>query len=51
VIIADPEEASKAEHGIRDFAAQLIDHHALDRADLIPACTIDCGAFHLIAAD
>jgi len=37
VIIADSEEASKAEHGIGDFTAQLV----------IPASTIDCGALHL----
>ncbi len=34
MIVADPEKAAKTQYGVRDFAAHLVYHHALDRSDL-----------------
>src|SRR6185312_3793407 len=51
VIVAEPEETAEAEHGVGHPAADLVDHDALDRADLALVRTIDGGALDLVAAD
>src|SRR5690242_9204244 len=35
VILAETEETAEAHHRIRDLAADLVDHHPLDLADLL----------------
>src|SRR5450759_693404 len=51
MIIADAEKAAKAEDGVGNPAAHLVDHDALDRPDLGIVGAIYGRAFHLIAAD
>src|SRR5690348_12658218 len=51
VVVAEAEEAAEAEHGIGHAPADLVDHHALDRADLVVVGTVHRGAFDLVAAD
>src|SRR6267154_2443382 len=51
MVVADPEKSAKAQHGVRDSAAHLVDHDALDRSDLGIVGAIHCGSFHLVAAD
>jgi hypothetical protein len=47
VIVSDAQEAAEAENRVRHPAADLVDHHALDRADLLSVGAIDGGAFDL----
>src|SRR5262249_33721412 len=51
VIVSDAEEAAEAEHGVGPPAADLVDHHPLDAADLSLVGSIDRGALNLVAAD
>src|SRR3954453_2689582 len=51
VVVSQPEKAAKAEHGVRDAAAGLVDHHTFDRADLGVISAVDGGAFDLVASD
>src|SRR6266403_404697 len=51
MIVADPEKAAKTQYGVRDFAAHLVYHHALDRSDLAIVGAIHCSSFDLIAAN
>src|SRR6266536_5882107 len=51
MIVADAEEAAKAQNGVRDLAGDLVDHDAFDRSNLGVAGAIDGGSFHLVAAD
>ena len=45
VVIANSEDAAEAEHGIRYPAAHLVDHHPLDRSDLLVVSAINGGSF------
>ena len=51
MVIADTEKAAEGEHGVRHLAALLVDHDALDRADLVVIGAIDRSSFDLVAAD
>jgi hypothetical protein len=51
MIIAETQEAAKAENGIRDFPAHLLDHHPFDRSDLVAVGAVDGGTFDLVTAD
>src|SRR2546430_12547998 len=45
------EEAAELHHRVGDLAARLVDHHALDLADLLAAGAPDRGALHAVAGD
>jgi hypothetical protein len=51
MVVADAEKAAEAHHRIADLAGLLVDHDALDGADLVAVGAVDIGAFHLVAAD
>src|SRR6185436_15239922 len=51
VVVADAEKSTEGEHGVRHPAALLVDHHALDRADLVLIGAIDRSSLDLVAAD
>src|SRR3954463_5320369 len=51
VVLSDPHEAAKRQHGIGNLAAYLVDHHAFDLADLLAVGAVDGGTFDLVAAD
>ena|SRR5882762_10516636 len=51
VVGADAQEAAKAEHGLGDLAAALIDHDALNGPNVLAMGVIDIRAFHFVAAD
>src|SRR4029453_15673698 len=51
VVVADAQEAAKAEHGIGHMAASLVDHDTLDGTNLLACGAIDIRAFHFVAAD
>src|SRR5205814_10611049 len=51
MIVAEAQEAAETENRIGDPAADLVDHDALDRADLAVVGAIDGRTLDLIAAD
>ena len=51
VVGADAQEAAKAEHGLGDLAAALIDHDALNGPNVLAMGVIDIRAFHFVTAD
>src|SRR5262249_18722153 len=51
VVLADAEKAAVAQDRIGDLAAHLVEHHALDLADLLVIGAVDRGALDLVAAD
>src|SRR6185312_6751388 len=51
MVVADAQEAAEAQYRVGHPAAQLVDHHALDRPDLLIIGTIHRGALDLVAAD
>src|SRR5512132_4028513 len=50
-IFTHTQEPAKAQNSVGYFAAHLVDHHALDRADFFAVQTVHCSPFHLIAAN
>src|SRR5712691_5711478 len=51
MLLSHAEQTAEAEHRIGDAAAVLIDHEALDGADLFAAGAADRGAFDPVAGD
>src|SRR4030095_2554055 len=51
VVVADAQEAAKAEHGIGHLAVSLVDHDTLDGTNLLSCGAIDIRAFNFVAAD
>src|SRR5258705_1799674 len=51
MVVADAKEAAEAQCRVGLLAAQLVDHHALDRPDLLIIGTKHRGALDLVAAD
>ncbi len=51
VLLPHAEKTAEAEHCVGDVAADLVDHQALDGADLLSARAADRRAFHPIARD
>src|SRR5882757_7988581 len=51
MLLSDAEKAAEAQHGVGDVAGELVDHQALDGADLLAAGTADRRAFHPVARD
>src|SRR4030095_3937514 len=51
MIVADAEQAAEAEHHVRHLAADLVDHDALDVADLFAVGPVDIRALDLVASD
>ena len=51
MVVTNSQEPTKTQHCVRHLAAHLVDHHSIDRADLLIVHTVDGGAFNLVAAD
>src|SRR5215203_6156300 len=51
MVLAHSKEAADTHDGVGRLAADLVDHHALDLADLLAVGAIDVGAFDAVAAD
>src|SRR5260370_6661177 len=51
MLLSYAEEAAEAEHRIGDIAAELVDHQALDGADLLAVGTANRGAFDPVTCD
>ena len=51
VILSHAEETTEGYDCVCDFAADFVDHNALDAADLPIVSSIDCRTFHLVASD
>src|SRR2546423_12350130 len=51
VVFANAHEPAKRDHGIRHFAADLVNHNALKASDLLVVRPVEGGAFDLVAAD
>src|SRR5450432_1789150 len=51
IVVADPEESAKAEYRVRNPAADLLNHDALDGSDLFAIGAIDRRTLDLVAAD
>src|SRR3546814_1598832 len=49
--VADAEEAAERHVGIGDLAALLVDHHAVDRTELVAGCIVHFGAFDLVGGN
>jgi len=51
VFLAEPHEAAEAHDRIGHFAGPLLDHHALDRPDLLTVRAADGRSLDLVAGD
>src|SRR4051794_25214346 len=51
MIVSNPEEAAKPQHGVGDIAADLVDHHPFNRTNALIVGAIDGRPFDLVAAD
>src|SRR5206468_2632311 len=51
MLLSHAEESAEAEHRIGDIAAELVDHEALDGADLVAIGAADRGAFDPVTGD
>src|SRR5215813_1906656 len=51
MLLSHAKEAAEAEHRVSDVPAELIDHEALDGADLAAIGTADRGAFDPVAGN
>src|SRR3954469_24509717 len=51
MVISNSKKATKAQHRIGNASALLVDHDALDEADLGVVGAEYCGSFHLVAPD
>ena len=51
MLLPHAEKAPETENGIGDIAAQLVDHQALNSADLLAAGAANRRAFHTVAGD
>src|SRR5207244_13246530 len=51
IIITDSEKAAEAQNSIGDFAANLFDHHPLNRSDFLTVGPKHRRSLHLIALD
>src|SRR5262245_2575401 len=51
MLLSDTEKAAETEHGVSNIAAELVDHQALDGADLLAAGTAHRSAFDAITGD
>src|SRR5580704_6630804 len=49
--VAHAEEAAEADHRVSDPAADLVDHHVLDIAEVLAARVVDAGALDLIGGN
>src|SRR3546814_1951094 len=45
------EEAAERHVGIGDLAALLVDHHTVDRTELVAGCIVHFGAFDLVGGN
>ena len=51
MIVPQAKEATESKHGIRHPAADFIDHHPFNRADLVGVGAVHRGTFDLVAPD
>ena len=51
MLLPQAEKAAEAEHGVSDVPTELIDHEALDGADLLATRAPHRGAFDPVASD
>src|SRR6478752_7277338 len=51
MVVAEAQKSAEAEHRVGHLAADLVDHHPFDRADLVAIGAIDRCSLDLVAAD
>src|SRR4051794_40654092 len=51
VVVTEAQKSAEAEHGVGHLAADLVDHHAFDRANFVAIGAIDRCSLDLVAAD
>jgi hypothetical protein len=50
ILVAHAEEAAEGHDGIGDFSGRFVDHHIVNRAEIIAGGVVDVCALNLVGA-